>query len=277
MADSAQAAAVIKLVFEDCLPAYRRHHADLLFHLKAADFRQPFFLARMIEAVLEQGAPWDERERIVRGMLDRLNDFVGYRPVAVLENGRQMEPYPHERFRPIPVYLREAGAANGPYHDLIERTIEFLRETPAEILRDSHFDLERLEELAVDVRAHDHTHPVTKRTNYTFGEWDPHRIDTKGFYARFVVRKIVLDSLLSWMADQRKLSADERLYDASAVLSGTMLMASAISGSGPQTFDSNVNLVTLLPKVARQRDAFYERLMNEAKGPAAHGCGKRPN
>ena len=98
------------------------------------------------------------------------------------------------------------------------------------------------------------------------GEWDPHRIDTKGFYARFVVRKIVLDSLLSWMSDQRKLGADERLYDASAVLSGTMLMASAISGSGPQTFDSNVNLVTLLPKVARQRDAFYERLMNGAKG-----------
>ena len=116
------------------------------------------------------------------------------------------------------------------------------------------------------MRAHDHTHPVTKRTNYTFGEWDPHRIDTKGRYTRFVVRKIVLDSLLSWMADQRKLSADERLYDASAVLSGTMLMASAISGSGPQTFDSNVNLVTLLPKVARQRDAFYERLMNGAKG-----------
>lgn len=266
LADSTQAAAVIKLVFEDCLPAYRSHHADLLFHLSPADFRQPFFLARMFEAVLEQGAPWDESQRIIGGMLDRLNDFVGYRPVAVLENGRQMEPYPHERFRPIPVYLREAGTAYGPYHDLIERTIAFLRETPAEILRDSHFDLERLEELAVDVRAHDHTHPVTKRTNYTFGEWDPHRIDIKGFYSRFVVRKIVLDSLLAWMTDQRKLSAEERLYDASAVLSGTMLMASAISGSGPQTFDSNVNLVTLLPKVARQRDAFYERLMNGAKG-----------
>jgi hypothetical protein len=266
LADAAQARAVVKLVFEESLPAYRRHHSDLLFHLPAADFRQPFFLARMIEAVLEQGAPWDESERIIRGTLDRLNDFVGYRPVAVLENGRQMEPYPHERFRPIPVYIRDAETANGPYHDLVERTIAFLRETPAEILRDSHFDLERLEELAVDVRAHDHTHPVTKRTNYTFGEWDPHRIDTKGFYSRFIVRKIVLDSLLSWMADQKKLSADERLYDASAVLSGTMLMASSISGSGPQTFDSNVNLVTLLPKVARQRDAFYERLMNGAKG-----------
>ena len=121
LADAAQATAVVKLVFEECLPAYRRHHSDLLFHLQAADFRQPFFLARMIEAVLEQGAPWDESERIIRGTLDRLNDFVGYRPVAVLENGRQMEPYPHERFRPIPVYIRDAETANGPYHDLVER------------------------------------------------------------------------------------------------------------------------------------------------------------
>ena len=209
--------------------------------------------------------------------MERLNDFVGYRPLAVLENGRQMEPYPHERFRPVPVYFRDAGTAHGPYHELIERTIAFLRETPAEILRESHFDLDQLEELAVDVRAHDHTHPVTKRTNYTFGEWDPHRIDTKGRYTRFVVRKIVLDSLLSWMADQKKLNAEERLYDASAVLTGTMLMASAISGSGPQTFDSNVNLVTLLPRVARQRDAFYERLMTSAKGTRRTRCEKRPS
>ena len=82
-----------------------------------------------------------------------LNDFVGYRPVAVLENDRRMEPYPHERFRPIPVYLRDAGTAHGPYHELIERTITFLRETPAEILRDAHFDRDQLDELAIDVRA----------------------------------------------------------------------------------------------------------------------------
>ncbi len=45
-----------------------------------------------------------------------------------------------------------------------------------------------------------------------------------------------------------------------------MLMASSISGSGPESHDSNVNLISLLPKVARQRDAYYERLMTEAKG-----------
>ncbi|HEV8070509.1 MAG TPA: hypothetical protein VGP76_22535 [Planctomycetaceae bacterium] len=265
-AESSQAQAVLGLTFDQCLTAYRRHHADLLFHLGPADFEQPFFLARMIEAILEQGSPWDQSERIINGTLGKLNDFIGYRPLPVLENGRQMEPYPHERFRPVPLYLRDAGAAHGPYHVLIDRTIAFLRETPVEILRDSHFDPAQMEELALDVRAHDHTHPVTKRTNYTFGEWDPHRIDTKGSYTRFVLRKIVLDALLDWIGQQQKLSEEERYYDAAAVLSGTMLMASSISGSGPESHDSNVNLISLLPKVARQRDAYYERLMTEAKG-----------
>jgi hypothetical protein len=265
-AESSQARAVISLAFDNCLAAYRRHHADLLYHLEPADFEHPFFLARMIEAILEQASPWDQSERIVNGTLGKLNDFLGYRPLAVLENGRQMEPYPHERFRPVPLYLREAGAGHGPYHDLIDRTIAFLRETPAEILRESHFDPAQMEELALDVRAHDHTHPVTKRTNYTFGEWDPHRIDTKGSYTRFVLRKIVLDALLDWIAQQPKLSEEEQYYDAAAVLSGTMLMASSISGAGPESHDSNVNLISLLPKVARQRDAYYERLMTEAKG-----------
>ena len=150
--DSSQAQAVLELTFDHCLPAYRRHHADLLFHLPPAEFEHPFFLARMIEAILEQGSPWNQNERIVHGTISKLNDFIGYRPLAVLENGRQMEPYPHERFRPVPLALRDAGVAHGPYHDLIERTIAFLRDTPAEILRESHFDPDHMEELALDVR-----------------------------------------------------------------------------------------------------------------------------
>src|SRR5262249_40696974 len=50
---------------------------------------------------------------------------------------------------------------------------------------------------------------------------------------------------------------------------GTMLMASSISGSGPDTHDSGVSLSTLLPVVARRRDAFYQRLMAEAQGARA--------
>src|SRR5690606_16344506 len=144
------------------------------------------------------------------------NDFVGVRPVAILENDRKTEPYAHEYFRPIPLYIDGAGPAVGPYHDLIERTIAFFRETPAAILRDAYFDLGQLEELALDLRAHDHTHPVNKRTNYMFGEWDPHQIDNKGRYRRFVVRKVILDALLNWMAARTDIPPEERLYDASA-------------------------------------------------------------
>ncbi len=66
-ADATQAVQVIRLVFDDCVPAYRRHHADLLFHLEECDFYQAFFLAMVFEAVLQQGGPWSETPRIVAG------------------------------------------------------------------------------------------------------------------------------------------------------------------------------------------------------------------
>src|SRR4051812_24136508 len=47
--ETTQAAAVVRLVFDEVVPAYRRHHADLLFHLPEADFYVPFFLARVAE------------------------------------------------------------------------------------------------------------------------------------------------------------------------------------------------------------------------------------
>ncbi len=204
------------------------------------------------------------------GTLESLNDFLGYRPVAVLENGRLMEPYPHERFRPVPLYFKEAGAASGRYQTLIERTLQFFQNTPLEIQHQAYFDWTRMRELAVDVRAHDHLHPVNKRTNYMFGEWDPHQVDTKGYFTRFVIRQIILDALLNWMQETRRthkrLAEEEILFDASAVLSGTMLMASSISGSGPGTHDSSTTLTSLLPRVAHQRDAFYARILKEAQG-----------
>jgi hypothetical protein len=264
--DSQQAQSVIELTLDHVLCGYRRHHADLLFHLADEDFEQPFFLARLFEAVLAQGPNFADREQVLGGALEQLNDFLGYRPLAVLENGRKMEPYPHERFRAVPLYIEQAGVAHGKYHDLIERTLQFFAETPADILSAAHFDLTALGELALDVRAHDHTHPMNKRTNYMFGEWDPHVIDNRGRYRRFVVRKIVLDALLDWMKKRDDVEAGERLYDASAVLCGTILMASAISGSGPGAHDSTVTLTSLLPKVARQRDAFYTRLLAQAEG-----------
>ncbi len=268
-ADVEQAESVLKLVFDDAWPAYRSFHSDAFFHLSDADFQQPFFLARICEAVLAQGAPWSETARIVEGSLGHLNDFIGHRPVAVLESGQKMEPYSHERFRPVPIYIQQAGVAAGPYQALLERTLKILQESPPALLRDAYFDLDQMHELALDIRAFDQSHPVYKRTNYTFGEWDPHCIDNKGFYTRFVIRKIVIDALVDWAEKADEVSADEALFQAAAALSGTMLMASSISGSGPDTHTSDISLTTLLPKVARQRDAFYTRLLDSLSGPLA--------
>ncbi|MBS0262458.1 MAG: hypothetical protein JSS02_10950, partial [Planctomycetes bacterium] len=260
---------MLSLIFETVLPAYRQFHSDLLSHVLPDDFWQPFFVARLAEAVLAQGGPWTETERITTGALKQLNDFLGHRPVAVLETGQQMQPYPHERFRPIPLYLKGVGAATGRYQDLIVNALEILREMPTEILSAAYFDLDLLDELSLDLRAYDHGHPVYKRTNYTFGEWDPHCLDVSGRYRRFVVRVVILDALRDWIQQARDVPDDERVREASAVLAGTMLMASSVSGSGPDTHDSNVNLTSLLPKIARQRDAFYTRLLQTMKGKHA--------
>lgn len=265
--DSRQARSVIEIGLGRLFEAYRSFHSDLFFHLNDSDFDHPFFYAVLLEAALCQGGEWDDVELIVGGALQHLNDFVGYRPVAVLENGQKMEVYPHERFRPIPIYRAGAGAAAGRYQELIEQTIAFFHEAPQDILQDAYFDLEKLEELAIDPRAYDHLHPVNKRTNYLFGEWDPHRIDNKGYYRRFVVRQIILDSLQDWIEDRKsRTSRAERLFDAAAALCGTMLMASSVSGAGPSTHDSTTSLTTLLPIVARRRDAFYARVMQNATG-----------
>ncbi|MEQ9411940.1 MAG: hypothetical protein RIK87_29770 [Fuerstiella sp.] len=265
---TAQAEHAIVSALDVVLPAYREHHSDLLFHLTADDFLQPFFLAWVFEATLAAGAAvgWTDPDQLAVVALRRLNNYVGYRPVAVLENDRRMEVYDHERFCPIPLYLKDAGVAAGRYHDLIDATLTFIGSLPDQMTGPAHFCLDHLDELCLDVRAHDHLHPVNKRTNYMFGEWDPEVIDTKGFYRRFVVRCIILESLQQWMDSNSAMAPEERLFDASAVLAGTILMASAISGAGPDTYDSSVSLTSLLPMVARQRDSFYQSLMETSSG-----------
>jgi hypothetical protein len=283
--DVSQAEAVLAIVFEKLLPAYRAHHADLLFHLPDAEFFRPFLLARCFESVLAEGGPWDEVDRIVRGSLDRLNDFVGYRPVAVLER-KKCEPYEHERVRPIPLYIRGAGVAPGRYQQLVEAAVEILGKTPDTILDEAQFSLDLLDELALDPRAYDFGHPVNQRPNYQFGEWDPHAIDNAGNYRRFLVRQVLLDALIERVesgessvesqnaervfSGSRLSTLDSRLLvEAAAVLAGTMLMASGTCGSGPEAHDSSVTLATLVPTIARYRDAFYEWLIRTTSG--THG------
>lgn len=277
--DVQQGQAVIQVALRELPRAYRQHHADLLAHQPDAVLFTPLFLVRACEAVLRQGGPWSETRRLVRGALRHLNDYVGYRPIAILHKRKDRDYYPHEKLRPIPLYIHKAGVGPGRYSDIVVRALELLQQTDPLILEEAAFYWEHLEELAFDPRAHDHFHPINKRPNVLFGEWDPHDIDPKGHYRRFVLRQLTLDTLMSWV-EQTPLgpampqphsrgSREERLLEAAAVLAGTILMGAGICGAGPNYHDSSVTLARLVPRVARYRDAFYEQLLRKITG--SHG------
>jgi len=264
-----QAEVALRLVFQHLLPAYKKHHRDLLFHQNEEALFGPFFIGRVCEAVLSEGGPWDESDRITQNVLKRLNDFVGHRPVAVLRTEQKLQPYDYEWVRPIPLWIRGAGVAVGPYHDLIQKVLEILRATDRSLLGRAWFDLELLDELALDPRAYDFEHPVNRRPNYHFGQWDPHHIDNQGRYRRFVLEQVTLEAVLSRIEHRESLPYEEALLEAAAVSAGTILMGSGVSGSGPDSHDSNTTLATLLPRIAAYRDAFYQQLLERL--PGEHG------
>lgn len=280
--DVGQARAVIGLLRDHLLKAYRDFHRDLLWHQSDRELWRPLYIGRAFEALLAQGGPWNETDRIIAGAIETLNDYLGYRPVAVLESERQMEPYSHERVRPIPLYIHDVGVAPGRYAALIERALAILRETDPEILHQAGFDPELVEELALDPRAYEFDHPASKRPNHHFGQWDLHRIDNRGNYRRFVLQQVSLDALLSRIdslagpdgkvvrvAATAAGTRDELLFEAAAVLAGTILMASGTTGSGPGIYSSDVALSTLLPQIAAYRDQFYEQLLSHTTGTHA--------
>lgn len=267
--DVKQAEDVLEMA-ERVLLDYRRHHADLLAHLDDHDLFGPFFLARVFEAVLAQRATGpEESDKPDTAVVARLNDFVGHRPIAILETRPQGEPYDHERHRPLPLYLKGAGVAYGPYHDLIVCALDILKSTDSSLRTEAQFEFDLLDELAVDLRAYDHGHPVNRRPNYVFGEWDPHHLDNQGRFRRYVARKITLDALMERINTPGPLAREELLLEGAAVLAGTLLMATGISGYAPTAHDSTTTLATLLPRIARYRDAFYEHLLKRLEGP--HG------
>ncbi|MCC6494528.1 MAG: hypothetical protein IT424_16075 [Pirellulales bacterium] len=275
-ADASQAEAVIQLATVDLPKAYCEFHRDLLHHQRPEELWRPFFIGRACEAILAQGPPGNETARVVEGAIHQLNDYVGYRPTAVLESGARSEPYAHEFVRPIPLYIRGAGAATGQYEPLITRALAILRRADPDILARAWFDLDRLEEIALDPRAYDFDHPVNRRPNYHFGQWDPHQISNEGYYSRFVLQQVTLDALLT-RCDPRHcptgIALDDRLDEAAAVLAGTILMASGTSGDAPGRHDSSVTLSTLLPHIAAYRDDFYQQLLAQAEGD--HGATLR--
>ena len=264
-----QAEAVLRLVFDAALPAYREFHRDLLFHQTDEGLFQPFFIGRVCEAVLRQGGPWDETDRIVSAALHQLNDYLGHRPVAVLRTEQKIQPYDHEWVRPIPLWIRGAGVAFGPYRELIETALAILDATDPTLRFDAMFAIEQLDELALDPRAYDFDHPANKRPNYLFGQWDMNQLDNAGRCRRFVLQQVTLDAMLDRLEHRGRLSRKQVLFEEAAVLAGTMLMGSGVSGDRPDAHDSAATLATLVQKIAVYRDAFYEQLLQTLKGSHA--------
>ncbi|MFM8804565.1 MAG: hypothetical protein ACKOK8_11755, partial [Planctomycetia bacterium] len=121
--DARQARAVLDLLFTRLLPAYRAFHGDLLEHQPPGGLERPFFLMAAAQAILAADPTGEPPDAVVQQAIGRLNDYVGWRPVAVLENGRLSEPYPHERVRPIPLFINGVGAAHGRYRDLVAEAV----------------------------------------------------------------------------------------------------------------------------------------------------------
>ena len=268
-ANADQARSALELLSDDLIKRYRAFHADLLHHQDEQFLFSPFMLGRMCEALLRQDLRSDqEPEQIADAAIAELNDYIGHRPVAVFES-RRHEPYPHEWVRPVPVYIKGAGVVTGKYEAIVQAALDILQDTDANLLRAAWFDPDELDELAVDPRAYDFEHPVNKRPNYHFGHWDPNCIDNRGYYRRFVVRQVTLDALLARVHEPADVPANELVFEAAAVLAGTILMATGISGDRPETHDSNTTLVSLIPRIAAYRDAFYERLLEHLSGSQA--------
>jgi len=268
-----QVEAVLPLCFEHLLPAYRRWHADLLAHQSERRLFRPMFIGRAMEAILRQEPPWEETNRIVRGALGQLNDYLGYRPVAVLETEQKIQPYPHEWVAPIPLYVRGAGVATGPYAELIAEAIRMIEQAPASILFRAYFELEHFDELALDPRAYDFDHPVNKRPNYLYGQWDLGQLDTKGYARRFIVHETSLAAILDRVGQAPAEHRREYLIEAAAVLAGTMLMGSGVSGNRPGAHSSDATLGTLVGSIAGYRDEFYESMIEHV--PPDHAARLR--
>jgi hypothetical protein len=264
-----QARIVLRAALRELPATYRRHHRDLLAQQSDDALFTPFFLARACEAVLTTRAASGQSDsaRLAEDALGRLNDFVGYRPIPVLENRRAGEVYGHERLRPVPLYLRDVGVSTGPYQAIVRHALTTLAATEAEFLEEAQFDLGLLDELALDPRAYDHNHPANRRPNHVFGEWDPHQLDNQGRHRRFVVRQTTLDAVLARVNATAAADRGERLFEAGAVVAGTMLMAAALCGRTPTAHDSTATLSTLVPRIAKLRDAFYNRLLRRLDGP----------
>ena len=261
--DATQANAVIDFVREEFIPGYVEFHRSLLGHHPDDQLFTQFFVSRILQTVLHCYASHDHHLDFptVRVTFD---NYIGFRPVAVLES-QKIEPYSKEWTRPIPIYIAKVGAASGSYKPIVDYAIRMISTSPSDILLAAQFDLDLLDEIAIDPRAYDFDHPANKRPNYHFGQWDPHNLDQAGYFRRLIVQQVTLDSL-SKRCETEDFQQPEMIFEAGAVLAGTLLMATAICGRSPDSFDSSMTISTLLPQIAKLRDRFYEWLLSTVAG-----------
>lgn len=264
--NSEQAQRTLELIPE-ILSTYRSFHKDTLHSVDSSYLFNSFFMARLSRVII-QNDPLTIRTQSYNSIIKSLNNFLGYRPIPIMEHGEKHEPNEHEWIAVLPLYYEGVGVAFGRYQRVVEITLDILREVDADILHDASFIPEKLRELAVDPRAYDFDHPVNRRVNYSFGTWDDRCIDKDGYYRRFVIHRTTLDAIMSrvWIENNPE-RQQEYEYEAAAVLAGTILMASGICGGHVQSHDSTVSLGTLTPIVAAYRDLFYERLIEKTPEP----------
>ena len=187
--ETTQAAALIRLVFDEVVPAYRRHHADLLFHLGDADFHAPFFLARVAEAAFSvQQGPREEYRPHRRG--------------GPQEAERLHRPSPHRHAQETvgsatSTILRRVGldpalfsaapaSGEGPYRPLC-RPGDGARAPPStrralqrDLLRPCPARRAGSRPLLTTTSA---TRPTSAPAT-CFGGWDPHHLDGKSQFLR---------------------------------------------------------------------------------------------
>ena len=175
---------------------------------------------------------------------------------------------------PFRYTLLTPASAEGQYQEIVQQAVQILSETDPNILRAAHFDIRNLKELAVEPRAFEFDHPINRRPNHHFGQWDERSVGENGLYDRFIIHRVTLDSLLGRIdralhhefgdeleSEQVAKRKRELMFESSSALAGTMLMAAGICGRGPGAHDSTVTLGSLLPIIAGYRDEFYQQLI----------------
>jgi len=132
----------------------------------------------------------------VSGAVAYLNDYVAYRPIACWRRDRHTDYYPHEKVRPIPLYLQGAGVTPSKYADLV-RPLWNCSPNRTRAAREACFDPQKLDELSL-TRAPRPLPPMNQGPNVLFGEWTADDRQ-RGYLRRFVLRQMTLDTLLTWV------------------------------------------------------------------------------